>query len=220
LEKTIPGDISWDGRAEKDMPHGRAGSRTRSPWRVVECSPCSELAERERALLDNEKGRRVGIGHDIHRLVADRRLVLGGVDVPAEKGFDTPSDGDVLCHALIDALAGALVDGDLGRFFPADDDPAAQGARSIDFLRAMGAHVSSCGFAVEHVDAYLTLGTTRLGPHLDSMRVNLADAISVPVERISVKARTNDGLGPDGEGRAASAITVVLLCEGAATARA
>jgi 2-C-methyl-D-erythritol 2,4-cyclodiphosphate synthase len=164
-------------------------------------------------VLDNETGRRVGIGHDIHRLVADRRLVLGGVDIAAEKGFDTPSDGDVLCHALIDALAGALVDGDLGRFFPADDDPAAQGARSIEFVRAMGAHVATCGFAVEHVDAYITLGTTRLGPHLDGMRANLADAMSVSVERVSVKARTNDGLGPDGEGRAASATTVVLLCE-------
>jgi 2-C-methyl-D-erythritol 2,4-cyclodiphosphate synthase len=158
-------------------------------------------------------GRRVGIGHDIHRLVAGRRLVLGGVHIEAVKGFDTPSDGDVLCHALIDALAGALVDGDLGRFFPADDDPAAQGARSIEFLRAMGAHVSSRGFAVEHVDSYLTLGTTRLGPHLDSMRANLADARSVAVDRVSVKARTNDGLGPDGEGRAASATAVVLLCE-------
>ena len=77
----------------------------------------------------------------------------------------------------------------------------------------MGAHVSSRGFAVEHVDSFLTLGTTRLGPHLDGMRANLADAMSVAVDRVSVKARTNDGLGPDGEGRAASATAVVLLCE-------
>jgi 2-C-methyl-D-erythritol 2,4-cyclodiphosphate synthase len=174
----------------------------------------------ESVVVADGSGRRVGIGHDIHRLAADRRLVLGGVEIPAEKGFDTPSDGDVLCHALIDALAGALVDGDLGQFFPADDDPAARGARSIEFLRAMGAHVSSCGFAVEHVDAYVTLGTTRLGPHLDSMRENLADAMSVPRERVSVKARTNDGLGPEGEGRAASATTVVLLCAAAAIAQA
>lgn len=117
----------------------------------------------------------------------------------------------MLCHALIDALAGAIVDGDLGRFFPADDDPAAEGARSVEFLRAMGAHVSACGFAIEHVDAYVTLGTTRLSPHLDGMRANIADALSMGVDRVSVKARTNDGLGPDGEGRAASATTVVLL---------
>jgi 2-C-methyl-D-erythritol 2,4-cyclodiphosphate synthase len=155
--------------------------------------------------------RRVGIGHDIHRLAEGRELVLGGVAVPAEKGFATPSDGDVLCHALIDALAGALVEGDLGRFFPADEDPAAQGARSLDYLRDMGEHVAACGYAVEHIDAYLTLGTTRLGPHLDDMRHNVADALALPAGRVSVKARTNDGLGPAGEGHAASADAVVLL---------
>lgn len=156
---------------------------------------------------------RVGIGHDIHRLVTGRRLVLGGVDIEAEAGFDTPSDGDVLCHALMDALAGALVHGDLGHFFPADDDPAAQDARSLDYVQAMRAHVASCGFAVEHIDAFVTLGSTRLAPHLEGMRMNLAAALSMPVERVSVKARTNDGLGPEGEGRAASATTVVLLRE-------
>lgn len=169
---------------------------------------------------DDQLGRRVGIGHDIHRLVTGRQLVLGGVVIEAEKGFDTPSDGDVLCHALIDALAGALVDGDLGRFFPADDDPAAQGARSIEFLDAMGAHVSEGGFDVEHVDAYITLGTTKLSPHLDDMRANVAAALSVPIGRVSVKARTNDGLGPDGEGRAASATTTVLLRRSDTTRRA
>ncbi len=164
-------------------------------------------------MRDEGSDRRVGIGRDIHRLVAGRKLVLGGVDIPAERGFDTPSDGDVLCHAIIDALAGALVDGDLGRFFPADEDPAAQGARSIEYVRHMHGHVAERGLVVEHVDAYITLGTTRLGPHLDGMRANLAEALAVPVDRVSVKARTNDGLGPDGEGLAASATTIVLLRE-------
>ena len=164
---------------------------------------------------------RIGIGHDIHRLVPGRLLVLGGVLIEgAERGFDTPSDGDVLCHALIDAIAGALVEGDLGRFFPADDDPAAAGARSLDYLRAMAEHVASRGLAVEHVDSYVTLGTTRLSPHLDAMRAGVADALAVGVSRVSVKARTNDGLGPAGEGVAASAHAVVLLTEAAgATAR-
>jgi 2-C-methyl-D-erythritol 2,4-cyclodiphosphate synthase len=157
---------------------------------------------------------RAGIGHDIHRLVEGRALVLGGVEIEAERGFATPSDGDVLCHALIDALAGALVEGDLGRFFPADDDPAAQGARSLDFLASMGAHVASRGLAVAHVDSYITLGTTRLAPHLDAMRANVAEALALPAARVSVKARTNDGLGPEGEGSAASATAVVLLCDG------
>src|SRR4051812_24220126 len=157
------------------------------------------------------RGHRIGIGHDIHRLVVGRALTLGGVTIPAEKGFDTPSDGDVLCHALLDALAGALVEGDLGRFFPADDDPAAQGAYSLDYVRRMGAHVAARGLAVAHVDAFVTLGTTRLAAHLDAMRGALADALGADVARVSVKARTNDGLGPEGEGRAVAATVVVLV---------
>ena len=161
---------------------------------------------------------RVGIGHDVHRLVEGRVLTLGGVEIEAERGFDTPSDGDVLCHALIDALAGALVEGDLGSFFPADDEPEASGARSLEYLRAMGEHLAGRGLAVEHVDAFVVLGTTRLAPHLDPMRANVADALAIDLDRVSVKARTNDGLGPEGEGRAASATTVVLV--GPATAGA
>jgi 2-C-methyl-D-erythritol 2,4-cyclodiphosphate synthase len=157
--------------------------------------------------------RRIGIGHDIHRLVEGRGLTLGGVQVPADKGFDTPSDGDVLCHALIDALAGALVEGDLGSFFPADDDPEARGARSLDYLSRMGAHVRRRGLAVEHVDGYITLGTTRLSRHLKQMQQNVAEALWVPASRVSVKARTNDGLGPEGSGEAASASVSVLVKE-------
>jgi 2-C-methyl-D-erythritol 2,4-cyclodiphosphate synthase len=155
--------------------------------------------------------RRIGLGHDVHRLIAGRNLTLGGVRIDAEKGFDTPSDGDVLCHALMDALAGALVEGDLGRFFPADEDPEARGARSLDYLQGMGEHLRGRGLVVEHVDAYITLGTTRLSSHLDAMRHNVAHALGVPVDRVSVKARTNDGLGPEGQGDAASATAVVLL---------
>jgi 2-C-methyl-D-erythritol 2,4-cyclodiphosphate synthase len=154
---------------------------------------------------------RVGLGHDVHRLAPGRPLVLGGVVVPADAGPDTPSDGDVLCHALLDALAGALVEGDLGRFFPADDDPAAQGAHSLDYVRRMGAHVAARGLAVAHVDAFVTLGTTRLAGHLGAMRGALADALGADIARVSVKARTNDGLGPEGEGRAVAATVVVLV---------
>ena len=158
-------------------------------------------------------GRRIGIGHDIHRLEPGHRLVLGGVEIEAERGFVTPSDGDVLCHALIDALAGALGHGDMGAFFPADDAPAAQGARSLDFVASMGEHVGRSGYAVESVDSYITLGTTRLGPHLDAMRGNLAEALGIDRGAVSVKARTNDGIGPEGEGRAASAHVGLLLRE-------
>jgi 2-C-methyl-D-erythritol 2,4-cyclodiphosphate synthase len=154
---------------------------------------------------------RIGIGHDIHRLVPGRTLTLGGVVVPAEVGFATPSDGDVLVHALIDALAGALGHGDMGVYFPADDDPEAQGARSVEYLARMAEHVAAEGLAIDHVDGFLTLGTVRLGPHLDAMRAALAGELGVAAERISVKARSNDGLGPEGRGEAASATVAVLL---------
>jgi 2-C-methyl-D-erythritol 2,4-cyclodiphosphate synthase len=157
------------------------------------------------------RGARVGIGHDIHRLVPGRVLTLGGVAVPAEVGFATPSDGDVLSHALIDALAGAIGHGDMGRYFPADSDPAAQGARSVDYVRRMARHVADAGLAVEHVDSLVTLGTVRLGPHLDAMRGRLASALGVDALHVSVKARSNDGLGPEGRGEAASASVTVLL---------
>jgi 2-C-methyl-D-erythritol 2,4-cyclodiphosphate synthase len=112
---------------------------------------------------------------------------------------------------LIDAFAGALVEGDLGRFFPADEDPEAQGARSIEYLQRMGRHLRTRGLAVQHVDVYITLGTTRLSPHLDAMRQNVAEALGMKVSRVSVKARTNDGLGPEGAGDAAAATSVVLV---------
>ena len=110
---------------------------------------------------------RVGSGHDAHALVEGRPLVLGGVLVPSAVGFDTHSDGDVLSHALVDALAGAIADGDLGMHFP-EDDPEAQDARSLDFLKYMVGLVRSNGYEIANIDSFLVLGTTRLRPHLDA----------------------------------------------------
>ena len=153
---------------------------------------------------------RTGMGHDIHRLVPGKKLVLGGVSIPADVGFETHSDGDVLCHALIDALAGAIADGDLGTHFP-EDDPDAQDARSLDFVREFAKHVQAAGFSVRNVDAFVVLGPIRLRPHLASMRANLADALGLDESAVSVKARSNDGLGPEGEGTACSAWVNVLV---------
>jgi 2-C-methyl-D-erythritol 2,4-cyclodiphosphate synthase len=153
---------------------------------------------------------RIGLGHDIHRLVAGGELVLGGVLIPSAVGFDTHSDGDVLCHALVDAMAGALCEGDLGTHFP-ETDPDAQNARSLDFVFEFDAYVRSRGWAVAQVDAFVTLGSVRLRPHIDQMRDNLAIALQLPPGWVSVKARSNDGIGPEGEGLAASATAVVLL---------
>lgn len=153
---------------------------------------------------------RTGLGHDVHRLVPGRELVLGGVLVPADVGFDTHSDGDVLCHAVIDALAGAIADGDLGTHYP-EDDPDTQDARSLDFVRKFAAYVRGAGFAIANLDAFVVLGPVKLRPHIDGMRVNLADALGLDLAQVSVKARSNDGLGPEGEGTACGAWASVLV---------
>ena len=159
---------------------------------------------------DRYRGFRTGLGHDIHRLVPGKRLVLGGVDIPSDVGFDTHSDGDVLCHALVDALAGAIADGDLGTHFP-EDDPAAEDARSLGFVEEFAQHVARAGFAVGNVDCFVVLGTVRLRPHIEAMRANIASALRVELARVSVKARSNDGIGPEGEGTACAASANVLV---------
>lgn len=139
-----------------------------------------------------------------------RSLVLGGVEIPADVGFDTHSDGDVLCHAVIDALAGAIAEGDLGTHFP-EDDPDAHDARSLDFVGQFVEVVRRAGYAIGNVDCFVVLGTVRLRPHIEAMRRNLAKALGIGLDRVSVKARSNDGLGPEGEGTACSAWVSVLV---------
>lgn len=153
---------------------------------------------------------RTGIGHDVHRLFPNRQLVLGGVVVSDEVGFDTHSDGDVLSHALVDALAGAIADGDLGTHYP-EDDPDAEDARSLEFVREFAGYVRRAGYEIGNVDAFVVLGTVRLRPHVDGMRRNVAEALGIELAKISVKARSNDGLGPEGEGTACSAWVNVLV---------
>ncbi len=153
---------------------------------------------------------RTGLGHDVHRLVPHRELVLGGVVVSQEVGFDTHSDGDVLSHALVDALAGAIADGDLGTHYP-EDDPDANDARSLEFVREFGGYVRRAGYKIGNVDAFVVLGTVRLRPHIEQMRLNVADALGIELANVSVKARSNDGIGPEGEGSACSAWVNVLV---------
>lgn len=153
---------------------------------------------------------RIGAGRDLHGLFKGFPLVLGGVDIPSEVGFSTHSDGDVLCHALIDALAGAMADGDLGTHFP-EEDPDAEDARSLDFVTQFSAYTRSRGFEIVNVDAFVTIGTVRLRPHIEKMRANVAAALGVPLTRVSVKARSNDGMGLAGEGVAVEAWAHVLV---------
>ncbi|MDO8506601.1 MAG: 2-C-methyl-D-erythritol 2,4-cyclodiphosphate synthase [Candidatus Limnocylindria bacterium] len=153
---------------------------------------------------------RAGIGYDIHRLAADRRLVLGGVAIEHPMGLVGHSDGDVLLHALMDALLGAANLGDLGRHFPSDD-PAYAGARSLDLARKVGGLVRERGFTVSSLDATVIAQAPRLAPHVEAMREAIAKALEVGIDRVSVKATTNDGLGVVGAGEAIAALAIAQL---------
>ena len=153
---------------------------------------------------------RIGIGQDSHRLVAARPLVLGGVRVAFELGAEGHSDSDVLAHALIDALLGAMADGDIGSHFP-DTNPRWKDADSFDMLAHVMKRVEARGFHVVNTDATVTLERPKLREYIGSMRVNVARALNIDVECVSVKAKTGEGLGAVGRGEAVSAIAVVLL---------
>jgi len=155
-------------------------------------------------------GPRAGIGYDIHRLAADRRLVLGGVAIEHPTGLAGHSDGDVLLHALMDALLGAANLGDLGRHFPSDD-PAYAGASSLGLLKRVGALIREAGFAVASLDATVIAQAPRLAPHIGAMRDAVAGALGIEGGRVSVKATTNDGLGVVGSGEAIAALAIALL---------
>ena len=155
-------------------------------------------------------GPRAGIGYDIHRLAADRRLVLGGVAIEHPTGLVGHSDGDVLLHALMDALLGAANLGDLGRHFPSDD-PAYAGASSLGLLTRVGALIREAGFAVASLDATVIAQAPRLAPHVGAMRDAIAGALGIESGRVSVKATTNDGLGVVGSGDAIAALAIALL---------
>jgi 2-C-methyl-D-erythritol 2,4-cyclodiphosphate synthase len=155
-------------------------------------------------------GPRAGIGYDIHRLAADRRLVLGGVAIEHPTGLVGHSDGDVLLHALMDALLGAANLGDLGRHFPSDD-PAYAGASSLGLLTRVGALIREAGLAVASLDATVIAQAPRLAPHIGAMRDAIASALGIESGRVSVKATTNDGMGVVGSGEAIAALAIALL---------
>lgn len=153
---------------------------------------------------------RIGHGYDVHRLAAGRKLILGGVEIPYEKGLLGHSDADVLTHAVMDALLGAAAQGDIGKLFP-DTDPAYAGADSIALLRQVGRVLEQAGYAVENIDATLLCQRPKLAPHIGAMRANLAAALGLSVEDVSVKATTEEGLGFTGAGEGIAAHSVCLL---------
>ncbi len=153
---------------------------------------------------------RIGVGYDFHRLAEGRRLVLGGVDIPFDRGLLGHSDADALCHAITDAVLGACGAGDIGRHFP-DDDERWRGASSIELLRRAVCIVRERGFAVHNVDAVVVAERPKLAPHIPAMAERLAGAMQVQVEDVSVKGKTSEGLGEIGRGEAVACHAVALL---------
>ena len=155
-------------------------------------------------------GIRIGLGYDVHALVEGRRLVLGGVDIPHDRGLDGHSDADVLAHAVADAVLGAARAGDIGKLFP-DTDPAYAGADSMKLLAQVAAHVRDLGFAILDVDCVVAAQAPKLSPHRDAMRANLAAALGIEVQNVGVKATTTEHLGFEGREEGISAQAVALL---------
>ena len=153
---------------------------------------------------------RIGHGYDVHRLVEGRKLILGGVYIPWEKGLLGHSDADVLLHALMDALLGAAALGDIGKHFP-DTDEQYRGADSMALLRHVCRILSEQGHTVGNVDCTILAQRPKLAPYIPQMRENIASALSVSVDRVSVKATTEEGLGFTGDGLGIAAHAVVLI---------
>jgi len=153
---------------------------------------------------------RVGIGYDSHRFVAGRPLILGGVTIPHPQGLAGHSDADAVAHALTDAILGAAGAGDIGRHFP-DTDPAWKDAPGLDLLARSAAIVAAQGWAVSNVDATIVLERPKLAPHIAAIRERLAATLGLAIDRVGVKAKTNEGVDAVGRGEAVAAHAVVLI---------
>ncbi len=153
---------------------------------------------------------RIGHGYDVHKLVEDRRLILGGVDIPYEKGLLGHSDADVLLHAISDALLGAAALGDIGKLFP-DIDTRYKGADSLVLLRHVGTRLATAGYRIVNIDSTLIVQAPKLAPHIQQMRANIARALGISLDSVSVKATTEEHLGFTGEGLGIAAHAVCLI---------
>lgn len=153
---------------------------------------------------------RIGMGYDVHRLVEDRKCIIGGVEIPYEKGLLGHSDADVLLHAVMDALLGAAALGDIGKHFP-DTDPAYRGISSLKLLEHVAGLLEESLFLVENIDATIIAQAPKMRPYIDEMRTNIAKALGIETSQVNVKATTEEGLGFTGKGEGISAQAVCLL---------
>ena len=153
---------------------------------------------------------RIGTGYDVHRLVSGRKCIIGGVDIPYEKGLDGHSDADVLLHAISDALLGAAALGDIGKWFP-DTDPEWEGADSLKLLARVGEILSENRFLIENIDSTIIAQAPKMRPYIEQMRSNIAGALHLDISQVSVKATTEEHLGFTGRGEGISAQAAALL---------
>lgn len=153
---------------------------------------------------------RIGHGYDVHKLVEGRKLIMGGVEIPYEKGLLGHSDADVLLHAISDALLGAAASGDIGKLFP-DTDPQFKGADSLALMAEVYRQIKEKGYKVVNVDATIIAQRPKMRPHIDAMRANIAKTLDVDIDCINVKATTEEGMGFTGEGMGISAHAVCLI---------
>ena len=186
---------------------GRAVQLTQGDYANYKITTREDLPRPEQK---EEHKMRIGHGYDVHRLVEGRKLILGGVEVPFEKGLLGHSDADVLAHAVMDAVLGAAALGDIGQHFP-DNDPAYSGADSLKLVRRVAEILKEHGFRIENIDATLLCQRPKLAPYIPAMRQNLADAFGLPVDAVSVKATTEEHLGFTGEGLGIAAHAVALI---------
>jgi 2-C-methyl-D-erythritol 4-phosphate cytidylyltransferase/2-C-methyl-D-erythritol 2,4-cyclodiphosphate synthase len=195
----------------------RAGHRVRlveGDPRNLKVTTLDDLAIAER-LLGGGTGAtiRIGNGYDLHRLVAGRRLILGGVVIPFEKGLDGHSDADAVCHAVTDAILGAASAGDIGRHFP-DTDAAWKDADSLTLLGGAAAIIRDDGYRVVNVDVVVIAERPRLAPHIAAMRENVAGALGISADCVSIKGKTNEGVGSIGAGESIAVHAVALVARG------
>ena len=153
---------------------------------------------------------RIGMGYDVHRLAENRKLIIGGVDIPYEKGLDGHSDADVLVHAIMDALLGAAALGDIGKHFP-DTDEKYKGADSRALLREVARMLEEENYLIENIDATIIAQAPKMRPHIDTMRQNIADELGIEISQVNVKATTEEGLGFTGAGEGISSQAICSL---------
>ena len=153
---------------------------------------------------------RIGIGYDVHKLVENRKLIIGGVTIPHEKGLDGHSDADVLVHAIMDSLLGALAMGDIGKFFP-DTDMKYKGVDSMLLLKEVASFINEKGYKMGNIDSVIIAQQPKMAPFIDSMRVRIAQVLEIDVEQVGVKATTTEHLGFEGRKEGISSSSVAIL---------